>query len=102
MQPGGLIANFVDHTSIFNCTQKVLSSSQGSLNRLAFNPDEPLLIIGDSLGMVHAMKLSPNLRKKDKKTMEALRDNNVKLLKKIEFSKLDEILSQVIPKNESP
>ena len=34
--------------------------------------------------------------------MEALRDNNVKLLKKIEYSKLDEILSQVIPKNESP
>ena len=82
--------------------QKVLSSSQGSLNRVAFNPDEPLLIIGDSLGMVHAMKLSPNLRKKDKKTIEALRDNNVKLLKKIEYTKLDEILSQVIPKNDVP
>ena len=52
--------------------------------------------------MVHAMKLSPNLRKKDKKTLEALRDNNMKLLEKLEYAKLDEILSQVIPKNEAP
>ena len=51
--------------SVFNfllLLQKILSSAQGSLNSLSFNPGEPLLILGDSLGVVHSMKLSPNLR----------------------------------------
>ena len=78
----------------------MISSSSGCLNRLAFNPREPLLIIGDSLGVVHSMKLSPNLRKRSKKILEALKENNMKLYKKLEFSKLDDILAQVIPRQQ--
>ena len=96
--------------------QKILSSAQGSLNSLSFNPGEPLLILGDSLGVVHSMKLSPNLRqphtnifhglviffanrRRDKKTTEALKEGNTKLFRQMEFSKLDDILAQVIPRD---
>ena len=45
------------------------------------------------------MKLSPNLRKRTKKEKEALKENNLKLYKRLEFSKLDDILAQVIPRD---
>ena len=43
------------------------------------------------------MKLSPNLRKKTKKSEEALKENNSKLLLKLKEEKLDDILAQVGP-----
>ena len=46
------------------------------------------------------MKLSPNLRKRSKKIQEALKESNMKLYKKLEFSKLDDILAQVIPRKQ--
>ena len=77
--------------------QKVISFSQGILNQIAFNNSEPLLIVGDSKGVVHSVKLSPNLRKRTKEAEEALKDNDMKGFNKLEVSKLEDILAQVIP-----
>ena len=55
------------------------------------------MIAGDSKGVVHSIKLSPNLRKRTKKAEDALQENNIKLFTKLEMSKLEDILSQVIP-----
>lgn len=33
------------------------------LTRVAFNPKHPILLVGDSKGIVSALKLSPNLRR---------------------------------------
>ena len=77
--------------------QKVTSFSQGILNQIAFNNSEPLLVVGDSKGVVHSVKLSPNLRKRTKEAEEALKENDEKMFKKLEVSKLEDILAQVIP-----
>ena len=77
--------------------QKVISFSQGILNQIAFNNSEPLLIVGDSKGVVHSLKLSPNLRKRTKEAEEALKENDLKRFTKLEVSKLEDILAQVIP-----
>jgi len=42
------------------CSQKI---SKRRLTKLAFNPREPILLVGDAEGVVHCLKLSPNLRK---------------------------------------
>ena len=57
-----------------------------------------MIIAGDSRGLVHSLKLSPNLRKRNKKTEEAFREN-MKLFVQMEHSKLDDILAQVIPRD---
>ena len=75
----------------------MISFSQGILNQIAFNNSEPLLIVGDSKGVVHSVKLSPNLRKRTKEAEEALKDNDIKEFNKLEVSKLEDILAQVIP-----
>ena len=38
-------------------------------------------------------------RRRDKKTTEALKEGNTKLFRQMEFSKLDDILAQVIPRD---
>ena len=80
--------------------QKVISFSQGILNQIAFNNSEPLLIAGDSKGIVHSSKLSPNLRKRTKEATEALLENDIKQFTKLEVAKLEDILAQVIPGSE--
>ena len=57
-----------------------------------------MIIAGDSRGLVHSLKLSPNLRKRNKKTEEAFKEN-IKLFNQMEHSKLDDILAQVIPRD---
>ena len=54
--------------------------------------------MGDGNGVVRSMKLSPNLRKRNKQTDEALKENNFKLFRHLEYSKLEDILAQVVPK----
>ena len=49
------------------CQQKILSNAAGVPNCISFNKVEPVIIVGDSTGMVHSLKLSPNLRKKSEK-----------------------------------
>eukprot|EP00744_Colponema_vietnamica_P002264 GILI01003588.1.p1 GENE.GILI01003588.1~~GILI01003588.1.p1 ORF type:complete len:684 (+),score=215.38 GILI01003588.1:90-2141(+) len=44
------------------CPQKVVKRSK--LTHVAFNPKEPILLVGDDRGGVNCLKLSPNLRKK--------------------------------------
>merc|ERR1712032_1389451 len=59
------------------CSQKIVSFKVGVLNSLAFNNVEPLVIVGDSGGKVHSLKLSPNLRKKprSKAAEEAIKND---------------------------
>ena len=51
--------------------QKIITSSDGGLNRIAFNTEEPVLVVGDTAGTIHSLKLSPNLRKKTKEIIRA-------------------------------
>ena len=80
--------------------QKLISYTQGILNQIAFNNSEPLLIAGDSKGIIHSSKLSPNLRKRTKEATEALQENDIKRFTKLEVAKLEDILAQVIPASE--
>ena len=43
------------------CEQKVIG--KGKLTRIVFHPRQPLLLVGDSTGLITSLKLSPNLRK---------------------------------------
>ena len=52
----------------------------GVLNQVAFNMEEPILIVGDSKGVVHSLKLSPNLRKKSKETRTCSSTSKMKLI----------------------
>ena len=36
--------------------QTVVSRKQAALNHIAFNPVEPVVIVGDSRGLVHTLK----------------------------------------------
>jgi dynein intermediate chain 1 len=73
-----------------------VSKKQGILNHIAFNKEEPLLIVGDSRGYVHSLKLSPNLRKRSKEEVKALQDEDLKEYRKLEVRKLEQLLTQVI------
>ena len=64
---------------------------------MAFSNTEPLMIVGDSKGIIHSLKLSPNLRKKTKEGEEALKENDPTKFVKTEISKLEDILAQVTP-----
>ena len=44
------------------CVQSVVQRKRATLNHVAFNPVDPILVAGDSRGAVHSLKLSPNLR----------------------------------------
>ncbi len=50
------------------CDQKVVKKAK--LTHLAFNPVEPILLVGDDRGCVNSLKMSPNLRKTCAKELE--------------------------------
>ena len=54
----------------------VITSSDGGLNRIAFNTEEPVLVVGDTAGTIHSLKLSPNLRKKTKEIIRAAQNGS--------------------------
>ena len=54
----------------------MITSSEGGLNKIAFNTQEPILVVGDTTGRIHSLKLSPNLRKKTKEILSAIQNNN--------------------------
>ena len=58
------------------CRQKVITSGEGGLNKIAFNTQEPIVVVGDTTGNIHSLKLSPNLRKKTKEILRAIQNNN--------------------------
>ena len=78
------------------CVQTIVSKKQGILNHIAFNRDEPVVLVGDSRGHVHTLKLSPNLRKRSKEVQVALNNNEMKRFNEMEAKKLDQIVDQVM------
>ena len=39
-----------------------IDRKKSRLNHISFNKDHPMLLVGDSAGLTHSLKLSPNLR----------------------------------------
>ena len=73
-----------------------MSKKQGVLNHIAFNREEPVIVVGDSRGHVHSLKLSPNLRKRSKEAQAAVRNKERKKFLEMETRKLDQIVNQVM------
>eukprot|EP01002_Notosolenus_urceolatus_P013073 NODE_436_length_2087_cov_88.380765_g349_i0.p1 GENE.NODE_436_length_2087_cov_88.380765_g349_i0~~NODE_436_length_2087_cov_88.380765_g349_i0.p1 ORF type:complete len:654 (+),score=236.05 NODE_436_length_2087_cov_88.380765_g349_i0:123-1964(+) len=65
------------------CDQMVVQKAK--LTRMAFNPKEPIILVGDDRGSVLSLKLSPNLRKKAK-----IADGKTK--EEVEIGRLDKII----------
>jgi dynein intermediate chain 1 len=81
------------------CKQQVARKKKTRLTHIEFNPQHPIVIVGDDRGYVQSLKLSPNLRKmpKERKTM-AIPDPNkvVKDDKKTkEVEKMEKLLALV-------
>ena len=85
------------------CSQKIITSKDGVLNSIEFAKVSPLVIVGDSTGRVHSLKLSPNLRKipQTKTAEEAVKNGDTRALHREEVLKLTKMLEQVIPATES-
>ncbi|CAF0743555.1 unnamed protein product [Brachionus calyciflorus] len=73
------------------CEQVVVQKKKTKLTHIAFNPNYPIIIVGDDRGNVTSLKLSPNLRKKpkEKKGQEAPKGPEY------EIPKLEKILALV-------
>ena len=56
----------------------MITSGEGGLNKIAFNTQEPILVLGDTTGRIHCLKLSPNLRKKTKEILRAMQNNSAR------------------------
>ena len=74
----------------------VVSKKQGVLDHIAFNLVEPIIVVGDSRGYVHSLKLSPNLRKRTKEAQLAFNNQDMKEFNMLEMKKLEQLLNQVI------
>jgi dynein intermediate chain 1 len=48
------------------CKTEVVESGDGSLTAVRFHPKWPILVVGDEKGRIHAVKMSPNLRRNTK------------------------------------
>merc|ERR1712057_140036 len=68
------------------CDQKAVKKSK--LTHVCFNPQEPIILVGDDKGWVNCLKLSPNLRKIAPPDKE-----NPKSQKEMEVEKLTRILA---------
>ncbi|KAL4227306.1 cytoplasmic dynein with WD40 domain [Mactra antiquata] len=76
------------------CEQMVAQKKKTKLTHLEFNPQYPIVIVGDDRGTVTSCKLSPNLRKQPKeKKGVAAPDPAVR--EQQEIAKLDKILLMV-------
>ncbi|XP_015749796.1 PREDICTED: dynein intermediate chain 2, ciliary-like [Acropora digitifera] len=70
------------------CEQSVANKKRTKLTHLAFNPENPVLIVGDDRGHVTSLKLSPNLRKEIDPKEKAKGPEN-------EVAKMEKLLSLV-------
>lgn len=70
------------------CEQSVANKKRTKLTHLAFNPENPVLIVGDDRGHVTSLKLSPNLRKATQPKEKAKGPEN-------EVAKMEKLLSLV-------
>lgn len=75
------------------CEQKVVKRAK--LTHVAFNSQDPILLVGDDRGGVNSLKLSPNLRKLVASDEEGASNDfrNVKARFKKEYEKIDKLLS---------
>ena len=72
------------------CEKKVLNSK---LNHIAFNPTDPVIIIGNDKGQVKSFKLSPNLRKQEEPTEEEAEQGKTTFDK--ERQKIEDVLNSI-------
>lgn len=70
------------------CEQSVANKKRTKLTHLAFNPEYPVLIVGDDRGHATSLKLSPNLRKATQPKEKAKGPEN-------EMAKMEKLLSLV-------
>ncbi|KAG8226994.1 hypothetical protein J437_LFUL000299, partial [Ladona fulva] len=73
------------------CTQALVPRRRSRLTTLAFNPKQPMVIVGDDRGIVSSLKLSPNLRKRPKPPKKGVIYEPMQL----EMAKLEKLLSLV-------
>ena len=84
------------------CVQAVVPKKNAKLNHISFNQSHPIIIVGDSKGVVHCLKLSPNLRRQSKEVKTALLNKDLKKAGEMEIKKLEQLLGQVRePDNDS-
>ena len=77
------------------CVQAVVSKRRARLNQISFNPSHPVIIVGDSLGHIHCLKLSPNLRRQCKEVRMAILNKDLTAAGEFEVGKLRKLLAQV-------
>ena len=77
------------------CTQPVVPRKKARLNHVSFNAHHPILIVGDSRGIIQCLKLSPNLRKQTKEVKAALLAKDPKKALAYEIKKLEILLAMV-------
>ena len=77
------------------CTQPVVPRKKARLNHVSFSAHHPILIVGDSRGQIHCLKLSPNLRKQTKEVKTAIINKDPKKALELEVKKLEVLLAMV-------
>ena len=77
------------------CVQSVVSKRKAKLNHICFNPSHPIIIVGNSNGEIHSLKLSPNLRRQSKDVKIATISNDFTKAAFLEVKKLEDLLEQV-------
>ena len=77
------------------CVQPVVSKRKAKLNHLSFNLAHPIIIVGDSRGHIHCLKLSPNLRRQSKDVRMAILNKDLVKAGELEVRKLKVLLAQV-------
>ena len=77
------------------CVQAVVSRRKAKLNHISFNLAHPVIIVGDSCGHIHSLKLSPNLRRQSKEIRMAILTKDLAKAGEMEIGKLKILLAQV-------
>ena len=77
------------------CVQAVVSKRKARLNHISFNLAHPVIIVGDSCGHIHCLKLSPNLRRQSKDVRMAILNKDLVKAGELEVGKLKVLLAQV-------
>ena len=77
------------------CVQPVVHTRKATLTHLVFNHHYPVLLVGDTQGVTHCLKLSPNCRKQEKEIRKAAKNNDEAMVRKLEIRKLEKLLQQV-------
>ena len=77
------------------CSQPVVPRKKAKLNHISFNAHHPIIIVGDSKGAIHCLKLSPNLRRQTKEVRTAMLNKEPKKALELEIRKLESLLAMV-------